>query len=230
MRVSRTLLFLLVACLFALPVRAQTALQADLFQRPDGHPGVVLKNTYTADARAYIVECDYPGPSGEPLHWTVSHDGIGGPPYTVRAGKSEQIRCPLNTTAVEVKAVAYDDGKTEGDPQFLAKIAAVRRLEAQDVAEDVQILENALPSLDSSTPLQAVHDLRMRFLQRAQQHANTELDPTARDWVCAGVAGMLASPARKQPTKILVQGYINELQKLAAVLSKSDQPAPSATN
>jgi hypothetical protein len=231
MRVARAILFLSTILFFSLPTFGQTSLQANVFRRANGRPGVMLKDTYTADARAYIVECDYPGPSGEMLHWTIAHDGIGGPPFTVRAGKSEEIACPLDTVSAEVNAVAYDDGKTEGDPQFLEKIAAERRLEAQDVTEDIQILDNALPSLDSSDPLEALHDLQMQFLQRVQQHANTGLDPTARDWVCTDVARMLASPARKQSVKILVQGYISELQKFAAVLPKPAQTStPSSTN
>lgn len=223
--------FLLVLLFSVQTTDAQAvSLQVELSQRADGHLVVTLTNTYAADARAYIVECDYPGPDGETLSATVYHEGIGGPPYTVWAGKSEQIACPLNTASAEVKAVAYDDGKTEGDPQFIAKIAAERQLEAQDVAEDIQILENALPSLDGSSPL-SLDDLIMQFRQRAQQHANTELDPIARDWVCTDVARMLASPARKQPIKVLVQGYINELQKFAAVLPKPNQTStPSSTN
>jgi len=208
-----------------------TGLQAEVSRRPDGHLSVTLKNTRTADARAFIVECDFPGPTGETSYWMVAHDGLSGPPFTVRAGKSEEMTCPLDTIDVEVKAVAYDDGKTEGDPQFLAKIAAERRLEAQDVAEDIQILDKALPSLDSSSNLQPLRDLKMQFLQRAQQHANTELDPIARDWVCSGVATMLGSPGRKQPIKIMVQGYIEELQELAAILPKLSQTlTPSGTN
>jgi len=220
---------LLVVFICAQNTNAQgTSLQAEVSRRPDGRVSVTLKNTHTADARAFVVECDYPGPTGKTSHWMIAHDGLDGPPFTVGAGKSEVIRCPLDTSDAEVKAVAYDDGKTEGDSQFLAKIAVERKLEAQDVVEDIQILDKAISSLDSSSDMQLVRDLKMQFLQRAQQHANTELDATMQDWVCSDVARMLGSPARKQPIKISIQGYIKELQKLAAILPKPTQTSTSS--
>lgn len=231
MRVPWTLLFLSATLVFVVPVRAQTSLQANLFPLLDGHPGVMLKNTYTADARAYIVECDYPGPNGETLLWIVSHDGIGGPPYTVWAGKSEQIGCPLNTISAEVKAVAYDDGKTEGDPQFIAKIAAERVIEAQEVAEAIPLLQNAVPSLSGSSSAQTMSQLAQQFIQCGQQHANNTISPIARDWVCTAIARRLSSPIHNQPISALVQAYISELQKFSAALPKPGQtPAPSTSN
>jgi hypothetical protein len=128
----------------------QTSLQAELSHGPDGHVRVRLTNAYTADARAYIVECQYSGPKGVDTIYTVSREGIGGPPYAVWSGKSVLIGCPLTTTRAEVRAVAYDDGKTEGDADSLARIAAERRLEARDVADDIQILQDALTSIGSA--------------------------------------------------------------------------------
>jgi hypothetical protein len=219
--------------LFLAPAVFAQSLQAEVSPSSDGHPIVTLTNTYTADARAYIVECDYTGPKGETLSVTVAHDGIDGPPYTVQAGKSEQIACPMNTESAEVKAAAYDDGKTEGDSQFLARIAAERQVEIQDVAADIQILQNALPSLANPTASQTgaangatpnpVNQLRLQFVQRAQENANTALSPIPRDWVCTGIARMLGSPINKQPIAARIQGYIEELQKFAAVLAKSAQ-------
>ena len=207
-----------------------TSLQAALTRAPDGRLRVTLTNTYTADARAYIVECEYPGSRGTLTH-VVWHEGLGGPPYTVWAGKTQTIACPLNTSRVDVKAVAYDDGKTEGDPQFIARITAERQLEAKDVAEDIQILQDALSALGASPSLASVRQLASRFSTRAQQHANVAFASVPTDFVCSDIATMLSTPLRRQPIAVLIQGYISQLQKFAAVLPTPSQiSAPTSAN
>lgn len=229
MRSFRLLFIFLVGLSFAGASSGQTtSLQAALSRGPDARLRITLTNTYTADARAYIVECEYPGSRGTLTH-VVWHEGLGGPPYTVWAGKTQTIACPLNTSQVEVKAVAYDDGKTEGDPQFVARIAAERQLEAQDVAEDIQILQDALSTLGASPSLASVRQLVSQFSARAQQHANSALASIPTDFVCSGIATMLSTPVHRQPITVLIQGYIAELQKFAAELPKPSQVSPQAS-
>src|SRR5690348_11830735 len=207
---------LLVLFLFipfaSIPVKAQTSLQAEILTA-SGHARVILNNTYTSDARAYIVQCDYPGPNGQTATHMVWHEGIGGPPYTVWAGKSQPIGCPLNTSNAQVRAVAYDDGKTEGDAQFVARIVAERQLEVQDVTEDIQILQGAVSKLGASPSLASVRQLASQFSARAQQHANAAFAPVPTDFICSGIANMLSTPVHRQPITTIIQGYMAELQK-----------------
>jgi len=162
----------------------QTSLEAQLARGPDGHPRVTLTNTYTADARAYIVECHYIGPNSKDSVYKVSHEGIGGPPYTVWAGKSEAIGCPLSTTQVDVIAVAYDDGKTEGDSQSLTALAQQRQIEAEDVFEDIQILQTALAKVGTGSSVQGspasleVAQLATEFLTVPTSTRTLPLEPS----------------------------------------------------
>jgi hypothetical protein len=215
----------------------QTSLQATLSRDSMGHARVTLTNPRSADARAYIVACDYAGPADETLSYLVVHEGLGGPPYTVWAGKSQIIGCPLNTSSVEVKAVAYDDGTTEGDSQTLAAMAAERQSEAQDVADDIEILQDALTKLGpapsfipgTASSIQ-VSQLAAEFSRRAQQHSNAAFGSVPNDYVCTPIARMLSSPVHRQPMTLLIQVYIKELQTFSAVLARPAQNStPSST-
>jgi hypothetical protein len=208
----------------------QTSLQATLSQDPMGHPRVTLTNPRSADARAYIVECGYASLAGQTVSRMVIHEGLGGPPYTVWVGKSERIACFPNTIHAVVKAVVYDDEKAEGDPQLLAQIAAERQFESQDVTQDIQILQDALGSAESSAGPTAASNLARQFFTRAQQHTNTQIGNVPQDFVCTWVAEGLASPIRKQSLAWLIRGQIAALQKFQAALAKPIQMSGQIPN
>jgi hypothetical protein len=213
-----------------------TSLQASLSHESGGHPRIVVTNSSTADARAYVIECKYLGPGGNTATYSLVREGIGGPPYAIKAGKKQEIACPLNSTSVTVKAAAFDDGHTEGDAQTIAQLVKARQIEAQDVADAIQVLQSALTAIDptgsptpgSSTSIQ-FRELAAEFAHRAQVHANTTLSPVAKDYVCTWIARTLAHPQWKESPIVLLQGYIAELNKFAAVLPKPKAASTSSS-